>query len=180
MLLDLWCERSTGETFDAAGAWGARGVVDARLFDALLAEPYFALPPPKSTGRDLFNPAWLDSRLDRADARTRLRPEDTQSTLAELTAHVVAEAFRAHGNAAAELIVCGGGARNADLLARLARRLAPLPVVASDVRGLPAEQVEATAFAWLARAFIDRAPGNVPAVTGAAGARVLGALYPAR
>lgn len=180
VLLDMWCERSTGETFDAAGAWGSRGVVDARLLDALLAEPYFVLRPPKSTGRDLFNAAWLDSRLDRADARKRLRPEDTQSTLGELTAHTVAEAFRAHGNTAAELIVCGGGARNADLLARLARLLAPLPVVPSDLRGLPAEQVEATAFAWLARAFVERTAGNVPAVTGATGARVLGALYPAR
>jgi anhydro-N-acetylmuramic acid kinase len=180
VLLDLWCERSTGQTFDAAGAWGSRGAVDRRLLDALLAEPYFAAPPPKSTGRDLFNAAWLDARLDRADARARLRPPDIQSTLAELTARVVAEAFSAHGNGAAELIVCGGGARNADLEARLRRHLAPVGVVPSDLRGLPADQVEAAAFAWLARAFLARTPGNVPAVTGAAGARVLGALYPAR
>jgi len=180
VLLDLWCERSTGQTFDTAGAWGSRGAVDPRLLDALLAEPYFAAVPPKSTGRDLFNAAWLDARLDRADACARLRPEDIQSTLAELTARVVAEALSAHGNGAAELIVCGGGARNADLEARLGRHLAPVAVVTSDLRGLPADQVEATAFAWLARSFLGRMPGNVPAVTGAAGARILGALYPAR
>ena len=109
-----------------------------------------------------------------------MRPEDIQSTLAELTARVVAKAFSAHGNGAAELIVCGGGARNADLEARLRRHLAPVTVVPSDLRGLPADQVEATAFAWLARSFLGRMPGNVPAVTGAAGARILGALYPAR
>ena len=180
VLLDLWCERTTGRTFDPDGAWGGRGTVDARLLDACLAEPYFALAPPKSTGRDLFNASWLEARLATADARARLRPEDIQATLAELTARVVADAFHRHLAQSAELIVCGGGARNADVMARLARTLVPARVVASDERGLPAEQVEAAAFAWLARAFVHRLAGNVPAATGAAGARVLGALYPAR
>jgi anhydro-N-acetylmuramic acid kinase len=180
ILLDLWCERSTGRAFDPDGAWGGRGTVDALLLDACLGEPYFAFPPPKSTGRDLFNAAWLEPRLDGTDARARLRPEDIQATLVELTAVTVADAFRRHLANAAELIVCGGGARNADLMARLARALVPARVVASDARGLPADQVEAAAFAWLARAFVHRLAGNVPAATGAAGPRVLGALYPAR
>lgn len=179
-LLDLWCERSSGRAFDDGGAVAARGAVDRRLLDALLAEPYFAVEPPKSTGLDLFNAQWLDARLDAADARARLRPEDVQATLAELTSEVVAAACRRHAAAATEVVVCGGGAFNADLMQRLGRALAPRAVVASDARGLPADQVEASAFAWLARAFVERIPGNVASVTGAAGARVLGALYPAR
>ena len=178
VLLDLWCERTTGRNFDPDGAWGGQGTVDRRLLDACLAEPYFALAPPKSTGRDLFHAGWLDARLDATDARARLRPEDIQATLAELTARVVADAFKRHLANAAELIVCGGGARNADLMARLGGALAPARVVASDERGLPADQVEAAAFAWLARAFVHRLAGNVAAATGAAGPRVLGALYP--
>jgi len=180
VLLDLWYERSTGRAFDPDGSWGGRGSVDAMLLDACLAEPYFALPPPKSTGRDLFNAAWLEVRLDATRARARLCPEDIQATLAELTARTVADAFRAHLAKAAELIVCGGGARNGDLMERLTHALAPARVVASDERGLPADQVEAAAFAWLARAFVHRLAANVPAATGAAGPRVLGALYPAR
>ena len=179
-LLDLWSERSTGRPFDADGVAAARGGVDARLLATLLAEPFFTQAPPKSTGLDLFNARWLDARLDAADARARLQPEDIQSTLAELTAQVIADAIRRHGHAADELIVCGGGAFNADLMRRLGRLLAPRPVVASGARGLPADQVEAAAFAWLARAFVGRIAGNVPAATGAAGPRVLGALYPAR
>jgi anhydro-N-acetylmuramic acid kinase len=180
VLLDLWCERSTGQPFDPDGSWGGRGHVDAMLLEACLAESYFALPPPKSTGRDLFNAGWLEARLDATRARARLPPEDIQATLAELTARTVADAFRAHLARAAEVIVCGGGARNADLMARLASALVPARVVASDERGLPADQVEAAAFAWLARAFVHRLAGNVPAATGAAGPRILGALYPAR
>ena len=179
-LLDFWCQRSSGRPFDANGATAARGVVDARLLDALLAEPYFALVPPKSTGLDLFNAQWLDARLDTADARARLRLEDVQATLAQLTADVVAASCRCHAAGADELVVCGGGAFNADLMARLGRALTPMAVVASDARGLPADQVEATAFAWLAHAFVARQPGNVPSATGADGPRVLGALYPAR
>ena len=178
-LLDLWCAESTGASFDAAGTWAATGAMDARLLASMSDEPYFALPAPKSTGRDLFHRSWLDRHLQLADAG-RLRAEDIQATLAELTASTCAAAVRRDAAGAAELIVCGGGSRNDDLMARLRRRLAPLPVVDSDERGLPAEQVEAAAFAWLARQFTDRQPASLPTVTGAAGARVLGALYPAR
>jgi anhydro-N-acetylmuramic acid kinase len=179
-LLDLWSERSTGRAFDAGGTWGGHGIVDPRLLDVLLAEPYFALSPPKSTGLDLFNPPWLDARLAAAQTHGRLRAEDVQATLAELTARVVAEHCRRHAAGATELIVCGGGALNADVMARLARLMAPTPVVVSGERGLAPDQVEAAAFAWLARAFGERVPGNVAAVTGAAGPRILGALYPGR
>ena len=178
-LLDLWSERSSGQPYDADGSVAARGTVDVRLLETLLAEPYFGLPPPKSTGRDLFDAPWLDARLDAADARARLRPEDIQATLAELTARVVADACNEHGAGAAELIVCGGGAFNGDLMRRLRRLVAPQGVVASGEHGLPPDHVEAAAFAWLARAFVDGQPGNVASATGARGPRRLGALYPA-
>ena len=178
-LLDGWCATHTGQRFDAAGAWAASGHVDARLLDLLLAEPYFARPAPKSTGRDLFDAAWLDVRLARSEAVTRLRPEDVQATLSELTARTVADSLRRHAAGARELIVCGGGALNGDLLHRVARRIEPAAVVVSGERGLPPDQVEACAFAWLAQAFLRRLPGNITSVTGAAGPRVLGALYPA-
>ncbi len=179
-LLDLWCAASTGDSFDAAGAWAASGTVDTRLLDALLDEPYFALAPPKSTGRDLFHADWLEARLLASDARRRLRPVDIQATLAELTARACAQSLSAHGADASEVIVCGGGAFNLDLMDRLRKAMRPAPVVSSAARGLPPGQVEATAFAWLARAFSNRVPGNIATVTGAAGPRILGALYPAR
>jgi len=179
-LLDSWCVASTGRRFDADGAWSASGKVDSLLLDGLLAEPYFALPPPKSTGRDLFNAQWLETRLLASGARTRLPAQDVQATLAELTARTAADAVHRHAGRVKELVVCGGGAFNADLMARLAARLAPMTVVSSANRGLPPDQVEACAFAWLARTFVQREPGNIPSVTGATGPRILGALYPGR
>ncbi|MES2184426.1 MAG: anhydro-N-acetylmuramic acid kinase [Pseudomonadota bacterium] len=176
-LLDHWCQRHTGQAFDADGAWGAAGQVLPALLVALWqAEPYFALPPPKSTGRDLFNPPWLAARLAGfGDAA----PQDVQATLAALTVRAAAEAVRAHGKAAGELIVCGGGACNGALMQGLAAALPGVVVKSSADAGLPPQQVEATAFAWLARRTVERQPGNLPGVTGARGPRILGALYPA-
>ncbi|MEP6739561.1 MAG: anhydro-N-acetylmuramic acid kinase [Caldimonas sp.] len=179
-LLDLWCAASAGSSFDAGGAWAASGRVDRRLLDTLLAEPYFALPAPKSTGRDLFNREWLETRLAASDARQRLPAVDIQATLSELTARTCADACLIYADSARELIVCGGGAFNSDLMARLGRLLAPRAVRSSYDLGLPPDQVEASAFAWLAREFVSRRPGNIASVTGAAGGRILGALYPGR
>jgi anhydro-N-acetylmuramic acid kinase len=176
-LMDYWCERHTGQLYDVDGHWAAGGHVIAPLLDAMLAAPYFALSPPKSTGRDLFNPAWLAPLL--ASHARGAAPQDVQTTLAELTAVSVAHAVQAHAARAAELLVCGGGAHNAHLLRRIAALLAPLCVQSTAARGLQPTQVEATAFAWLARQFVLRQPGNLSTVTGAAGPRVLGALYPA-
>jgi anhydro-N-acetylmuramic acid kinase len=176
-LMDHWCLEHTGRRYDDAGAWAASG----RVLDALLAsmrsEPYFTLPPPKSTGRDLFNPAWLQSQLARFAPATPA--VDVQATLAELTAASCAADVLAQAPGAGELLVCGGGAFNAHLMQRLAALLPNVVVRPTDSHGLPADQVEACAFAWLARAFTRREPANLPSVTGAAGMRVLGALYPA-
>ena len=175
-LLDHWVARHQGKAFDADGRWAASGQVHAELLHDLLAEPYFAAPPPKSTGRDLFEPGWLQARLDRIGP---LDPVQVQATLLELTASTVVSALHAQAPATSVLRVCGGGARNGALMARLSSLLPGVDVGASDTEGIAAEHVEALAFAWLARAFLSRQAGNLPAVTGAAGLRVLGALYPA-
>lgn len=175
-LLDLWCERHTGAAYDAQGAWAASGQVSPALLAHMLAEPYFALPPPKSTGRDLFHANWLAARLARQPG---LAPVDVQATLAQLTVEASLQSLRRHASDSQELIVCGGGALNRDLMQRLQAGLPGVPVLASDARGLPAQQVEAAAFAWLAHKALRREPANLPTVTGAQGPRVLGALYPA-
>ena len=175
LLMDLWCRRHSGRPFDADGAWAASGRVIEPLLVSMLAEPFFAALPPKSTGRDLFDAGWLDGHL-RGFATAR--PEDVQATLAELTARSSAAAIKRHAADATDVRVCGGGALNRELMRRIADCLPGVAVVESDRHGLPAAQVEACAFAWLARAFLERSPGNLMAVTGARGPRVLGALYP--
>ena len=175
-LMDAWCLQHTGQPFDAGGAWAKSGRLIPALLARLLDEPYFSAPLPKSTGRDLFNPAWLAEKLWPFAAE---RAEDIQHTLTELTVYVCASGLTTHGRDSGQLIVCGGGAFNLHLLQRLQARLPWLRVSTSDLHGMPPLQVEAAAFAWLARQMLRRLPGNLPGVTGAAGPRVLGALYPA-
>jgi anhydro-N-acetylmuramic acid kinase len=177
-LMDHWCRRHTGQAFDRDGAWAAGGQVLEPLLAALRSETYFDLPPPKSTGRDLFNPPWLEARLRSHAAAAP--PRDVQATLAELTAWACADAVGRHAADARDVLVCGGGALNRHLMQRLAARLPGCTVRRTDELGLDVSQVEAAAFAWLARAFVQREPGNLVTVTGAAGPRILGALYPAR
>jgi anhydro-N-acetylmuramic acid kinase len=181
VLMDLWCARHRGEDYDHDGAWARSGRVDAALLEALLAEPYFETPPPKSTGRDLFNAGWLATRLARHAERRSPAPDpaDVQATLLALTARTIAGAVIAAGCANdAELLVCGGGAKNSALMAALATELAPRTVTTTAAHGIAIEHVEALAFAWLARQALAGRPGNLPAVTGAPGFRVLGAIYP--
>lgn len=174
VLLDLWHARARGGAFDADGRFAASGRVHAPLLDAMLAEPYLALPPPKSTGRDLFDSAWLDRHL----APFALDAASVQATLAAYTARTLADAVRGYCPGASELLVCGGGARNGDLMARIRGELPRLQVTATETLGVASDHVEALAFAWLARETVAGRPGNLPAVTGAAGPRVLGAIYP--
>ncbi|KAB2839032.1 MAG: anhydro-N-acetylmuramic acid kinase [Burkholderiales bacterium] len=174
MLLDAWTQQCWQEPFDHSGRRAASGLVLPQLLQAMLAEPYFALAPPKSTGRDRFHLAWLCGHLHGDE-----RPEDVLATLAELTANTVAAALREYCKGAKELLVCGGGAENQDLLARLSRILPDMAIESTASAGIPPMWVEAMAFAWLARQAVLGQPGNLPAVTGAAGPRVLGAIYPA-
>lgn len=175
-LLDHWCQRHTALAYDDLGRWASAGTVNPALLDRLLDEPFFRLPPPRSTGRDLFNADWLESRLQ---TQHRIAPVDVQATLTRLTAEVCARDLNKHLPTARELLVCGGGALNQTLMHMLQEALPLTRVLPSDQRGLPALQVEATAFAWLAQCWFERQPGNRVEVTGARGPRVLGALYPA-
>ena len=176
-LMDAWCERHTGRSYDDDGRWAAAGRVDQTLLARLLAEPYFAQQPPKSTGRDLFHTGWLDAVLQTCGRLAE--PVDVQATLAELTARAATEALVRHSHGARQLLVCGGGAFNGHLMRRLSALAPGVEVLSTGAKGVPPDQVEALAFAWLARQFIERRPGNLPAVTGARGTRVLGALHPA-
>jgi anhydro-N-acetylmuramic acid kinase len=176
-LLDHWISLHLGLPYDAEGRWASSGRIDPVLLDALLAEPFLQALPPKSTGRDLFNAHWLARRLSRMSPLPDSR--DVMATLAEFTARCAADALHTHGPDCKELLVCGGGALNADLMRRLQANLPGIEVRTTDSAGLPVMQVEAAAFAWLARAFLQREAGNRPEVTGARGLRVLGAHYPA-
>ena len=176
-LLDHWCQQHTGHPFDDAGAWSQQGQVIPALLEVLLQEAYFQQMPPKSTGRDLFHPAWLNMHLQHFAQAAAV---DVQATLTELTARTCAAEIKHHAPAAREVIVCGGGACNAALMQRLQANLPPsCRVMSSTERGMPPLQVEAAAFAWLARQTLLGLPGNLPKVTGARGARILGGIYPA-
>jgi anhydro-N-acetylmuramic acid kinase len=174
LLMDAWCERHRGTPYDEDGAWAAGGRIDTALLHRMTAEPYFAMPAPKSTGRDLFTSGWIDRMLD-ANEPLRTSPQDVQATLAELTATTIAQACRTF--AAQDVLVCGGGARNVHLMSRLAALLAPSELCSTAARGIDPGAVEALAFAWLARERLAGRCGSLPSVTGARGARVLGAVY---
>jgi anhydro-N-acetylmuramic acid kinase len=176
VLMDTWITDQRGFSHDADGQWAATGQVNPTLLQQMLSEPYFQRSPPKSTGRDLFQRSWLHAQL--ASLNRAVAPADVQATLAELTARSAADALQRHLPDASGLWVCGGGAFNKHLLSRLSALLPRLSVQTSDMLGLPAQQVEATAFAWLAREFVAGRGGNRPDVTGASGSRVLGCLYP--
>jgi len=172
-LLDAWIARCTGKAYDDRGEWAAGGAVDPGLLASLHQHPYFARPAPKSTGREEFHLDWVDNLLAGLDFRPSDR--DVQATLAELTALSIADAL--HGERL-EVFVCGGGANNADLLARLRRALPNCTVDSSDKLGIDPQWVEASTFAWLAFRHVNGLSGNLPQVTGASRAAVLGALYP--
>jgi anhydro-N-acetylmuramic acid kinase len=174
VLMNIWMQRHQGQEYDAGGAWAAGGKEVPGLLAALLKEPYFAQAAPKSTGRDLFHADWLDARLAPFSAAA---PQDVMYTLTRLTAVTLAQAVQGSGTDV--LYLCGGGAYNATLVKELERALgSQVAVTSTDVLGVPPNQVEALAFAWLAYRFGERQAGNLPAVTGARGPRILGALYP--
>ncbi len=174
-LMDGWCERHTGRAFDASGAFAASGQVDDALLGRLLAEPWFALPPPKSTGREQFHLDWLQARLE----GTTLAAADVQATLLALTARTIADALRAQQPGTRRVLACGGGVHNRALMAQLARELPGVVVESTAGHGLDPDYVEAMDFAWLARETLAGRPGNLPSVTGARGPRILGAIIPA-
>ena len=171
-LLDAWCERHTGAHYDHDGAWASQGTLDDGLLQRLLGEPWFVQPPPKSSGREQFHLDWLAACLRGGEA-----PVDVQRTLLELTAASVAHALHATQAATQRLLVCGGGVHNPLLMQRLSERLPGSVVESTAAHGVDPDFIEAMGFAWLARETLAQRPGNLPAVTGAAGPRVLGAIH---
>lgn len=174
-LLDAWCQRHSGQAFDAGGAFAARGRINTALLTCLLDDPWFALPPPKSTGREQFHLDWVQTQLD----DTALDAADVQATLLELSAATVANALLMTQPTTSRVLVCGGGVHNPLLLERIGARLPDVIVESTASHGLDPDFVEAMGFAWLARETVAGRPGNLPTVTGAKGSRVLGAIYPA-
>ncbi len=174
VLLDLWAQKHLGQPLDRGGAWAASGTVADELLRAMLADSYFAEPPPKSTGRDQFNEAWLAGHRPE-----RFALPDVQATFAALTAQSVADAVTRFCSGAQEVFVSGGGASNSHLMREVARRLSGLRVATTAAAGVDPDWVEAMAFAWLARETLAGRTSSLPEVTGAAGPRVLGAIYPA-
>lgn len=173
VLMDGWIERIRGEQYDKDGAWAASGNVDKKILARLMAHPFFSLRPPKSCGREQFNLRWLMAQLP-----VGIPPENVQATLAELTAQSIAEVLRSAECRPDELAVCGGGAFNSHLIRRL-HAATGVTVSSTSEWGVAPDAVEAMAFAWLARCTLSGLPGNLPEVTGAAGTRVLGAIWPA-
>lgn len=174
LLMDAWCMQHLGKPYDGQGAWAASGKVLPVLLEKMLDEPFFALPPPKSSGRDLFNMEWLRGKLQGGESA-----EDVQATLLELTCNIIAQAIRQHCAGAPEIYLCGGGAHNHTLHRRLSALLHGSRVRTTDALGVDGDYLEAVAFAWLAQQALHEKPANLPAVTGARHSCVLGAIYPA-
>ncbi len=174
-LLDAWSAQSRGSARDEGGAWSASGRVDDALLARLLDDPYFARRPPKSTGREHFNLAWLQARLGNAAPAAA----DVAATLVEFSARTIVDALRANLSDVGRVIACGGGVHNPHLMSRLAASLGSVAIETTTSHGIDPDFVEALGFAWLARETLEGRPGNLPAVTGARGSRVLGAIYPA-
>jgi len=173
-LLDAWAQQHLGQMFDADGAFAARGRVNESLLEKMLGDAYFAVPPPKSTGREIFHLGWLKRHLG-ADG---LDPADVQASLVELSARSIADAVRGQATNPTEVLVCGGGVHNPVLMAAIARALAPIPVSSTSRVGVDPDYVEAMCFAWLARERLEgRPPANLFSVTGATAPRVLGGVY---
>ena len=173
-LMDEWICTNLGQQYDHNGAWAATGRMLDSLYKHLFLNDYFLSPPPKSTGRDTFHLAWVKQALTGNES-----PQDVQATLLEVTAQAIAQTINHYCTGAEAVFVCGGGAHNRTLMARLAALLPTRRIADTGVLGLDADWVEALAFAWLAQQTLRGAPGNLPDVTGARGPRVLGAIYPA-
>ncbi|MCP5274706.1 MAG: anhydro-N-acetylmuramic acid kinase [Burkholderiales bacterium] len=173
LLMDAWCLQHIDQPYDNNGQWSSTGQAIPALLERFLSTDFFSCPPPKSTGRDLFNSKWLESYLEGNEA-----PEDVQATLMQLTVTSIAHSIQEYFPGSTEVYLCGGGAHNLQIIKLLKKVLSDKKISVTDELGVPADWVEAFAFAWLARQAILKLPGNIPSVTGAKGERILGAIYP--
>jgi anhydro-N-acetylmuramic acid kinase len=176
-LMDIWVQQHQQQFFDQSGQWAASGEINKTLLNQLMSDEYFDRLPPKTTGREKFNLSWLEQQL--SEYGKDIAAEDVQATLCELTAVSITVDIRQHAPDTDEVVVCGGGTRNTQLMKRLQEHLRPIQLKTTDELGLPAEWIEAMAFAWLARETLERRPGNIPGVTGARHPVILGGIYQA-
>ncbi|MFM2479352.1 anhydro-N-acetylmuramic acid kinase [Celerinatantimonas sp. MCCC 1A17872] len=172
ILLDSWINHCRQLAMDEDGQWAQSGTVLPKLLDALRQDDYFIKRPPKSTGREHFNLAWLLSHLSHHE-----KSEDVQATLLELTAMTITDQLPT--NQPGELLVCGGGARNKALMQRLQARLPQWQVMNTDKRGVHSDYMEAMAFAWLARQCLKGIAINMPNISGASRSAILGGIFKA-
>jgi anhydro-N-acetylmuramic acid kinase len=175
-LLDQWVQKHTTAHYDADGEWAAEGRVHTELLAQLARHPFLRKQPPKSTGKETFNMDWLTGQLT---GFATVTSRDVQATLAEFTAATIVDAIQSQPVAVSEVYICGGGAANQDLMRRLYQRLGNIKLGTTTELGCDPGWVEAAAFAWLAERTLNGESGSLPAVTGAAGGRILGGIYPA-
>ena len=176
LLMDYWCQQQWNQAYDKDGFHASQEPHDPILLETMLSEPFFRLPAPKSTGRELFNPAWLNSMLE---GFRGLSPTTIQATLCRLTSRGIADAIKMNAPKTDEVFACGGGVNNKALMTMLKEEMPDRQLGSTSELGIDPKWVEAITFAWLARQNISKLPGNLPAVTGASGFRLLGAIYPA-
>lgn len=173
-LMDAWIQQHRNAGYDDNGAWASSGQVSSDLLLNLLQDSYFSQPPPKSTGREYFNLDWMSGKLA---SFGELPAQDIQATLSALTARSIAAAISSNAPSTGQVLVCGGGVHNTHLMDQLATQLAEADITSTEPFGLHPDWVEATAFAWLAHRTLAGKPGNLPSVTGAQRAAVLGGIY---
>lgn len=176
-LLDMWANGNQRGRFDQDGAFAQQGTVLPEVLAKLMADPYFVLAPPKSTGREYFNRHWLEKTVGNV---SRYPAADLQATLSELTAQTICDAIHAQAATTQRILICGGGIHNRNLIQRLQALLPAITIESTVIYGIDPQWVEAIAFAWLAKQTIENQPGNLPSVTGASRPCVLGAIYPGK
>jgi len=176
VLLNAWISHHKQQAYDENGAWSASSTIDETLLNTLLAHPYFKKQPPKSTGRETFDLSWINNVIEQTEKT--IKPSIVQSTLCELTARSISDAIKVHAPQTSEILICGGGSHNRDLISRI-ERLSQIEVRPTDDYGISVDYVEAAAFAWFARQTLHMETANLPSVTGAKRPVILGAIYPA-
>jgi anhydro-N-acetylmuramic acid kinase len=172
--MDSWCQRHLGTIYDKDGTWAESGETIPTLLEELMSLKFFSAPPPKSTGREVFNLTWLEKYLSGNES-----PQDVQATLLQLTSRTITDAILIWFPDTTEIYLCGGGTRNIALTSKIKISLPGKKVAPTDVLGTNADWLEAFAFAWLAKQTIEGIPSSIPSVTNAKGERILGAIYQA-
>lgn len=177
MLMDAWIQQQQNKDYDENGLWAASNSADASLVNQLMQDAFILTTPPKSTGREHYHLDWLNQQLEKTNSH--LKAGRIQASLCQFTCDSIIYAIEKHLPEIDTLIICGGGVHNTNLMNLLTEKLTAARLTSSEEYGIHPDWVEAIAFAWLARQTLNQQAGNLPAVTGATQALVLGAIYPA-